>query len=143
MTRPPTLSSSLRQNALGVKRRSRVGKRYPDKAKGRPIRIVSIAIDGNADIKAYVRDHGLNFEVVNFPDPALQSNYKAFSTPQTVLVKRGGQVEKIWPGMLSDTNKNEILNLLSQAYSASRETSDELLITGMEGGIPCSLLQAS
>jgi peroxiredoxin len=129
-------------------------KEISDKAKGKSIRIVSIAIDGNADIKAYVRDHGLNFEVVNFPNASLQSTYKAFSTPQTVLVRQGGQVEKLWSGMLSDTAKNEILDLLSQTHSVSRKSSELLetqgppicnryLITGMEGGIPCSLVRAS
>jgi peroxiredoxin len=130
-------------------------KEISDKAKGRPIRIVSIAIDGNPDIKAYVKDNGLNFEVVSFPDPSLQSSYKAFSTPQTLLVKRGGKVEKMWPGMLSDTSKNEILKLLSQTYSVFREPSRELLEakvpqfaintlpTRMQGGIRARLDWAS
>lgn len=95
-------------------------KEISDKAKGRSIRIVSIAIDGNADIKAYAKDHGLNFEVVSFPDASLQSSYKAFSTPQTILVKRGGQVEKMWPGMLSETAKNEILTLLTRMQGGIR-----------------------
>ena len=87
-------------------------KEIAETVKGKSVQAISISIDGKGEIESYIKNRGLNFDVLNFPDPSLLQAYKAFSTPQTILVKQGGRVEKVWMGMLSETTKKEILEQL-------------------------------
>lgn len=87
-------------------------KEIAETIKGKSVQAISISIDGKGEIESYINNRGLNFDVLNFPDASLLKVYKAFSTPQTILVKQGGRVEKVWMGMLSETTKKEILETL-------------------------------
>ncbi|HET8669794.1 MAG TPA: redoxin domain-containing protein [Candidatus Saccharimonadales bacterium] len=87
-------------------------KEIAETVKGKSVQAISISIDGKGEIESYIKNRGLNFDVLNFPDASLLQAYKAFSTPQTILVKQGGRVEKVWMGMLSETTKKEILEQL-------------------------------
>lgn len=83
-------------------------------AEGRGVRVVGISLDGEGEMEKYRRDNGLNFEVVNFPaDPSVQASYKAYATPQTILVGRGGKVERVWPGALDEKTKDEVVKQIS------------------------------
>lgn len=78
------------------------------------VRVVGISLDGAGEIEKYKRENGLNFEVVNFPeDPSVQLTYKAYATPQTILVGRGGRVERVWAGALDEAAKNEVVKQIS------------------------------
>jgi peroxiredoxin len=87
-------------------------KEIAETIKGKSVQAISISIDGKGEIESYINNRGLNFDVLNFPDASLLKVYKAFSTPQTILVKQGGRVEKVWMGMLSETTKKDILEQL-------------------------------
>jgi peroxiredoxin len=82
-----------------------------EKAKGRPIRIVAVSLDGKGELSEYIKTNQIKFEVVNFADPNTQMIYKAFATPQTILVKQGGTIEKTWRGMLTEANLDEVTKL--------------------------------
>jgi peroxiredoxin len=83
-------------------------------AEGRGVRVVGISLDGEGEMEKYRTENGLNFEVVNFPaDPAVQATYKAYATPQTILVGRGGRVERVWPGALDEKTKDEVVKQIS------------------------------
>jgi peroxiredoxin len=88
-----------------------IWKDIADKAKGKPLRVVAVAIDGKGELPAYIQKNGINFDVVNFAEPSTQSSYKAFSTPQTIFIKRGGRVEKTWQGLLTEKTENEVTKL--------------------------------
>jgi peroxiredoxin len=89
-----------------------VWKDIADKAKGSPIQIVGVSLDGKGHINEYTNQNGINFEVVNFADPASQGIYKAFATPQTIFIKRGGKVAKTWQGLLTEKQEKEVTSLL-------------------------------
>lgn len=89
-----------------------VWKDIADKVKGSSIHIVGVALDGKGHINEYINQNGINFEVVNFADPASQRIYKAFATPQTILIKRGGKVAKTWQGLLTEKQEKELTSLL-------------------------------
>jgi peroxiredoxin len=89
-----------------------VWKDIADKAKGSSIQIVGVSLDGKGHINEYTNQNGINFEVVNFADPASQGIYKAFATPQTIFIKRGGKVAKTWQGLLTEKQETEVTNLL-------------------------------
>jgi peroxiredoxin len=91
-----------------------IWKELADAARLRSIQTIGISTDGKGELGSYMKDNALNFEVVNFPNAKIQAAYKAFSTPQTLLVGQGGRVEKVWIGMPSETTKKEILDLLAQ-----------------------------
>ena len=91
-----------------------IWKELADAARLRSIQIIGISTDGKGELGSYMKDNALNFVVVSFPDRKIQAAYKAFSTPQTLLVAQGGRVEKVWLGMPSETTKKEILDLLAQ-----------------------------
>jgi len=82
--------------------------------KGKSVQAISLSIDSKGEIESYIKNRSLNFDVLNFPDTSVQQVYKAYSTPQTILVKQGGRVEKVWMGALSETTKKEILEQLEQ-----------------------------
>jgi peroxiredoxin len=91
-----------------------IWKEIADAARLKSIQIIGISTDGKGELESYLKDNTLNFVVVNFPDPKVQASYKAFSTPQTLLIRQGGRVEKAWMGMPSETAKKEILDLLGK-----------------------------
>ncbi|HEX5707943.1 MAG TPA: redoxin domain-containing protein [Pyrinomonadaceae bacterium] len=91
-----------------------VWKEIAEQAGGKGVRVVGISLDGEGEMEKYKRENGLNFEVVNFPeDPVVQASYKAFATPQTILVGRGGKVERVWQGALNEAAKNEVVKQIS------------------------------
>lgn len=78
------------------------------------VRVVGISLDGEGEMEKYKLENGLNFEVVNFPeDPSVQLSYKAYATPQTILVGRGGRVERVWAGALDEKAKDEVVKQIS------------------------------
>ena len=89
-------------------------KEIAETVKGKSVQAISISIDGKGEIESYIKNRSLNFDVLNFPNASIQQVYKAYSTPQTILVKQGGLVEKVWMGALSETTKKEILEQLAQ-----------------------------
>lgn len=89
-----------------------VWKDIADKAKGSSLHIVGVSLDGKGHINEYTNQNGINFEVVNFADPASQGIYKAFATPQTIFIKRGGKVAKTWQGLLTEKQEKEVTSLL-------------------------------
>jgi peroxiredoxin len=82
-------------------------KNLADKSKGKPLRIVGISVDPATESRAYAERHHLNFEVVT-ASPEIVSDYKIASFPQTILVRRGGGIEKVWQGLLSEKAVDEI-----------------------------------
>lgn len=88
-----------------------VWKEIAEKAKGLPIRILAVSVDGKGELSDYIKSNNIKFEVVNFADPSTVASYKAFATPQTIFVKRGGTVEKTWRGMLTEENGNDVTKL--------------------------------
>lgn len=100
-----------------------IWKELADAARLRSIQTIGLSTDGKGELGSYMKDNELNFVVVNFPDAKIQAAYKAFSTPQTLLVRQGGRIEKAWMGMPSETTKKEILDLLAQIQPANTAAS--------------------
>jgi hypothetical protein len=52
-------------------------------------------------------------------DPRAALAYRFHLTPQTILVDSTGNVERVWTGVLNDSNTTELKQLLARARSAS------------------------
>ena len=67
---------------------------------------VSLQSEG---VKEYASRHGINqIPVLAKIDPKYRVTYNLALTPQTILVAADGKVEKVWTGVLSEEDKQDV-----------------------------------
>ncbi|MHB1686469.1 MAG: MauE/DoxX family redox-associated membrane protein [Ignavibacteriaceae bacterium] len=74
------------------------------------LEIIGISLDSLKSTKDYVDKNNLNFPVYSTVDDKFKINYKAFITPQTLLIDEEGKVIKTWPGILNIFSIKELIN---------------------------------
>jgi hypothetical protein len=83
------------------------------KADNSAFRIVaaSSVADGTAE---FIKDYQIkNIPLVVETEPSSKVDYVMYLTPQTVLLKPNGEVEKVWIGPIQNEIKNEVENYLN------------------------------
>lgn len=90
----------------------------------------TVAVDvTSTSTEAFLQQHQLaGLPVFQKVDPQAAVNYRFQLTPQTILVDSTGKVEKVWTGVLNDSNLTEIKQLSGASKTAlgARETHPSL-----------------
>lgn len=73
-------------------------------------RIFPISIDEIENTDRYISENSIPFPVYANKTDDFLLNYKAFLTPQTILIDDSGRVVKNWKGILNENAISEILN---------------------------------
>jgi hypothetical protein len=87
-----------------------------DRAAVRPVLVDVTATSSQAFLAAHHLDGVPVFVQV---DPRAALGYRFHLTPQTILVDSTGRVERVWTGVLNDSNTAELEQLVEGARSAS------------------------
>ncbi len=77
------------------------------------IRIIAVAINTLKEVRNYVLINKLNFIVLATEEINFKVNYKAFTTPQTVIVNDKGVIIRSYPGILNPISIQKIYSDLS------------------------------
>lgn len=78
--------------------------------------VIGISLQGEEETKRFVVDNRIRFITVTAAyDTAFQREYKIPKVPATILIRGGGLVEKMWIGVLTDQQTNEIQNFMSSS----------------------------
>ena len=85
-----------------------------------PSAVRTVAVDvTSSSSEAFVQQHQLaGLPVFQKVDPQATLNYRFQLTPQTILVDPTGKVEKVWTGVLNDSNLAEIKQLSGASKTA-------------------------
>jgi putative oxidoreductase len=78
----------------------------------RRYRILGISLSSRDLTGKYVLEHGLSYPVLVPSDETFSREYKASTTPQTILVDAAGRVEKVWRSVLDSLQMEELLTRL-------------------------------
>ncbi len=65
------------------------------------VEVVGVSLDSAHVMRGYVREHNLQFPVVNFPAPKFMDFYRVTAVPQVVLLDHEGRVEYLRKGSLT------------------------------------------
>jgi peroxiredoxin len=89
--------------------------RIEDQAKrARDVALIGICLDDEAPTKAYVEEHSLTFPVfVAIDKDSLVKKNKLHGVPQTIIRSRGGRVQRVWRGRLSEEQFQEVAKAMS------------------------------
>jgi len=75
------------------------------------VRTVAVDVSSSSS-EVFIKQHKLaGLPVFQKVDPQATVNYRFQLTPQTILVDSTGKVEKVWSGVLNDSNLTEIQQL--------------------------------
>ncbi len=72
------------------------------------VRVIGISIDPANPTNEYIESNHFNFPVLIAYDPKFKFDYKAYITPQTIIVDDNGFIIKSYPGILDNYRINEI-----------------------------------
>lgn len=75
--------------------------------------IYPISLDKFESTLKYTVDNKVSFPVYYVEDKEFLINYKAFLTPQTILIDHNAKVVKVWKGVLDKNQIDEIINLIN------------------------------
>ncbi len=81
-----------------------------NKLQNKNLEIIGISLDSLKSSKEYFQKNKLNFPVYSSTGDEFKIKFKAFITPQTILLNEKGIVIKDWPGILNIFSVKEILN---------------------------------
>jgi cytochrome c biogenesis protein CcmG/thiol:disulfide interchange protein DsbE len=87
------------------------------------LHVVAISIDQPGkqdDIREFVKQFGLTFEVLHDPDDEVGTLYRTTGTPETFVIGRDGLIRKLWIGQEdwnSESNRRLIEQLLAEPSS--------------------------
>lgn len=93
----------------------RLHEEYQDKG----LRIVAVSIDdefSERNIKSFVEDFGITFEILHNPDGDIQRIYQTTGVPETIVIGRDGVIRNKVSGAVdwySDSNRKLIERLLA------------------------------
>ena len=80
------------------------------------IQVIGISLDPVSEIRTFAQKNSLNFKVYATVGMQFKIDYKAFSTPQTVIINNDGIVIGAYSGVLNKINVPKILADLSIRY---------------------------
>lgn len=72
------------------------------------IRFLGMCAGNPEEARKIVEDFDLKFPVTCAGDPFIIETYHGKVMPQTVLITPAGRIKKVWPGSLTDRQKEEI-----------------------------------
>ncbi|MBI2072221.1 MAG: TlpA family protein disulfide reductase [Gemmatimonadetes bacterium] len=83
----------------------------------RGLRVVAVSVDdggAEADIREFVREFGLTFDVVHDPTGRILQTYQMIGVPETFLIDRSGVIRKkaFAADWYSDENRNLVAGLI-------------------------------
>jgi peroxiredoxin len=84
------------------------------------LRVVAVSIDREEaleDIRGFIRDYGLTFEVLHDPTGDIQRSYQTTGVPETFVIGRDGVIRKKVLGAVhwnSDANRALVQSLLEE-----------------------------
>lgn len=82
------------------------------------VRTVAVDVTSSSS-ETFIQQHQLaGLPVFQKVDPQATVNYRFQLTPQTILVDPTGKVEKVWTGVLNDSNLSEIKQLSGASKTA-------------------------
>jgi peroxiredoxin len=82
------------------------------------VALIGICLDEEAATKAYVEEHGLDFPVfLPVSKDSLVQRNKLHGVPQTIIRARGGLVQNVWRGRLSQEQLQEVIRALSDSLT--------------------------
>jgi peroxiredoxin len=85
-----------------------------EKAPSSGLSIIGVSIHNVEVTKRYFADKRVKFILYSAADTSFDRMFKILSVPQTILLKPGGIVEKVWVGELGESTSHEIAKLLSR-----------------------------
>ena len=77
------------------------------------INIIGIAVNDIDEIKEYKNKSKINFRVLSGNNLDFKVNYKAFTTPQTILIDSNGKIIRCYPGILNKVSLDKLFGDLS------------------------------
>lgn len=80
-----------------------------DLTRNEDIRIIAITSDSLSTTIKFIQDNKCNFDIYSAMDKEFKINYKAFITPQTILIDENRKVVNVWKGVLDDGKIDEII----------------------------------
>jgi hypothetical protein len=87
-----------------------------DRTTVRPVLVDVTATSNQAFLAAH---HLADVPIFVQVDPRVVLGYRLQLTPQTILVDSSGKVERVWTGVLNDSNTSELKHLVESARSTS------------------------
>lgn len=73
-------------------------------------RILPISIDDSKSTENYILNNSIPFPIFHTKAEEFLLNYKAFLTPQTVLIDKNARVVNVWKGILDKNSIDEVFN---------------------------------
>lgn len=80
--------------------------------KNKNTKIVGVALNDLGLVKSYAKSYDPNFNIVSSNSGDFKLGYKAFKTPQTILIDTKGSVIKNWVGVLNNYRIEQIKSML-------------------------------
>jgi peroxiredoxin/uncharacterized membrane protein YphA (DoxX/SURF4 family) len=81
-----------------------------DEIKEKEVRVFAISLDSAAATKKFILEKKTKFPIYHSVDNEFKQQFKAYVTPQTVLIDESGTVIENWKGILSAEQLSEIKN---------------------------------
>lgn len=78
------------------------------------LRYLGMCTGSPEEAREFADEYGLEFSVICASDPFIVNTYKGNLTPQTVLISSEGSVAGVWPGVLTDDQKDMIVEVLDR-----------------------------
>jgi peroxiredoxin len=75
------------------------------------VKILPISIDEQKTTLNYIINNNIPFKAFYTTKERFLLDYKAFITPQTILISNEGKVINVWKGVLDKNSIDEIINL--------------------------------
>jgi peroxiredoxin len=85
----------------------------------RGLRVVAVSIDdpgSEADIREFVQEHALTFEILHDPASAIMNSYRVGGVPQTFLIDRDGRIryKSYFTDWRTTENRTRVEELLAE-----------------------------
>lgn len=78
------------------------------KIKNSNVRIIGVSLDSVKNTNVYASENKFAFLVFSAPHKEFKLAYKAYLTPQTILISDSGKVLNVWNGVLNDNINKQI-----------------------------------
>src|SRR5207245_4001345 len=74
---------------------------------------VNLTQFSSSPLSSYLDKHGISeFSVFEQLDPKVQVEYNLAMAPETLLINRDGKIEKVWVGLLTENDFNDVRQAL-------------------------------
>lgn len=80
-----------------------------DLLKDKGINITGIGVNSPEELQKFTTEHKPNFRIISGDNLKFKSDYKAYTTPQTIVIGKDGKFIKSYPGILNSVNIQKLL----------------------------------